>query len=40
VAAFRNMKLPVPENLDEAQKINAEAGTGSVDALSQTNSLK
>ncbi|CAM0904040.1 unnamed protein product [Alopecurus aequalis] len=40
VVAFRNMKLEVPEELEEVQKINSEAGAGSVDAFSQTNSLK
>jgi hypothetical protein len=40
VVAFRNMKLEAPENLEEARKINPEAGTVSIDAYSQTNSLK
>ena len=40
MVAFRNMKLEVPENLEDAEKINAGAGTVSIGALTQTNSLK
>ncbi|CAM0901527.1 unnamed protein product [Alopecurus aequalis] len=40
VVAFRNRKLEVPEELEEAPKINSEAGAGSIDVFSQTNSLK
>ncbi|CAM0904042.1 unnamed protein product [Alopecurus aequalis] len=40
VVAFRNRKLELPEKLEEAEQSCTGTRTGSVDALSQTNSLK
>ncbi|XP_024311221.1 protein NRT1/ PTR FAMILY 4.5 isoform X2 [Brachypodium distachyon] len=40
VVAFKNRKLELPQKPEEAQENNTGSGTGSIDALSQTNSLK